>query len=151
MRTCYIASSGGHSEELLRLKNVINSYDNILVTEYRDKVTFEGFNKVIYVPQTNRREWSFLFKMIYLFGISIKTIHKEKPDVLITTGALIAYPFCIIGKLFGKRVIYIESFARVNNLSLTGKLLYKKADLFIVQWEELHKKYPDTVFGGGIF
>ena len=50
-----------------------------------------------------------------------------------------------------KKIIYIESFARVDNASLTGKLFYKIADVFIVQWEELLKIYPKAIYGGGIF
>ena len=70
---------------------------------------------------------------------------------MITTGALIAYPFCVIGKMMGAKIIYVESFARVKKPSLTGKLLYPFADLFIVQWEDMLEKYPKAVLGGGIF
>ena len=51
----------------------------------------------------------------------------------------------------GKKVIYIESFARVDEPSLTGKLMYHVADLFIVQWKEMMEFYPNAVYGGGIF
>ena len=76
---------------------------------------------------------------------------QEKPEVIITTGALIAFPFCLIGKLKKTKVIYIESFARVNNKSLTGKLVYPFADLFIVQWESMLELYPKAKYTGGIF
>jgi UDP-N-acetylglucosamine:LPS N-acetylglucosamine transferase len=76
---------------------------------------------------------------------------KEKPDCIISTGALITYPICLLGKMMGKKIIYIESFARVDRPSLTGKFMYKVADLFIVQWEELLKHYPKAVHTGGIF
>ena len=76
---------------------------------------------------------------------------KEKPDVVITTGALVAFPICLIAKIFGKHIIYIESFARVNSRSLTGRLLYPISDLFLVQWEEMLKFYPKAKYVGGIF
>jgi UDP-N-acetylglucosamine:LPS N-acetylglucosamine transferase len=76
---------------------------------------------------------------------------KEKPDTIISTGALVTFPICLLGKLMRKRIIYIESFARVDTASLTGKLMYRIADLFIVQWEELLKIYPKAMYGGGIF
>ena len=75
----------------------------------------------------------------------------EKPDFIITTGALIAFPFCVFAKMRSVKVIYIESFARVNNQSLTGKLVYPLADLFLVQWESLLKLYPKAKYVGGIF
>jgi UDP-N-acetylglucosamine:LPS N-acetylglucosamine transferase len=76
---------------------------------------------------------------------------SEKPDCIISTGALATFPICIFGKLFGKKVIYIESFARVDECSLTGKLMKGVADLYIVQWEELLQFVPNAVYGGGIF
>ena len=76
---------------------------------------------------------------------------KEKPDVVITTGALVSYPFCLLEKARGGKVIYIESFARVTEPSLTGKLVHKHADLFLVQWEDMLDYFPDAVLGGGIF
>ena len=84
---------------------------------------------------------------LYAFRI----IKKEKPDVIITTGALIAFPFCVIGKIMRKKIIYIESFARVNGKSLTGKLVYPFADLFLVQWESMLDVYPKSKYVGGIF
>ncbi len=56
-----------------------------------------------------------------------------------------------LAKLFGKKLIYIESFARVYDGSKTGKLLYKYADLFIVQWESLKEVYPKAIYGGSIY
>ena len=76
---------------------------------------------------------------------------KENPDFIITTGALIAYPFCVIGKLLGIKVIYVESFARVNHPSMTGKLVYNLSDLFMVQWEDMLTNYPKSMLGGEIF
>jgi polysaccharide biosynthesis protein len=76
---------------------------------------------------------------------------KKKPDIIISTGALVTYPICLLGKILGKKIVYIESFARVDKASLTGKLMYKIADLFIVQWKELLNIYPNAVYGGGIF
>ena len=89
-----------------------------------------------------------MIKMMFeQFGIFI----KEKPDVIVTTGAAVAIPMCIIGKVFRKKVIYIESYARMTTPNKTGKLIYKFADLFIIQWEELRKYYPNAVYGGSIY
>ena len=76
---------------------------------------------------------------------------KERPDVVITTGAGLAIPTCIYAKLFKKKVVYIESFARINSVNKTGKLIYKYADLFIVQWETLLEFYPNATYGGWIY
>ena len=76
---------------------------------------------------------------------------REKPDIILTTGAGLVIPTCLYAKLFRKKIIFIESFARMDDLSKTGKFLYKISDLFIVQWESLTKKYDKAIFGGGIF
>lgn len=86
-----------------------------------------------------------------LFLNAGKILRQESPDVLITTGALLAFPFCVIAKIKGTKIIYIESFARVNSGSLTGRLVYPFADLFLVQWKALQQIYPKAIYVGGIF
>lgn len=95
----------------------------------------------------------FPFKFIGLILKAFKILLKEKPTVLISTGALATVPFCIVGKLLGKRIVYIESFARVDTPSLTGKIIYKLklANLFVVQWEDMLKYFPEAIVGGRIF
>lgn len=152
-KVCFLASSGGHLEEISRLVEIEEKYDNFLVTE---KGKFEELHfgkKVIYVYQINRKEILFPFKFIGLILKAFKILLKEKPTVLISTGALATVPFCIVGKLLGKRIVYIESFARVDTPSLTGKVIYKLklANLFVVQWEDMLKYFPEAIVGGRIF
>ncbi len=150
-KVCFVASSGGHLEEISRLRKIESRYASFLVTEKSDFEVKDFCEKKYYVYQMNRRELLFLPKFIWLFVKAWRILRKEKPDYVITTGALVAYPFCVLAKLMKKKVIYIESFARVNHASLTGKLLYKFADLFLVQWEDMLELYPKSVLGGGIF
>ena len=150
-KVCFVASSGGHLEEISRLKEIESKYDSFLVTEKSDFEVKNFCKRKYYIYQMNRREIFFLPKFIGLFIIAWRMLHKEHPDFVITTGALAAYPFCIIAKYMGMKVVYIESFARVHYPSLTGKLLYNFADLFIVQWEDMLESYPKSVLGGGIF
>lgn len=60
-------------------------------------------------------------------------------------------PMCLMGKIFGSKIIFIETFANRNSKTATGKLVYKFADLFIVQWEEMLKLYPKAKLGGSIY
>ena len=76
---------------------------------------------------------------------------KESPDFVVTTGAMVVIPMVFLAKIFRKKSIYIESFARVYDASKTGKLMYKYSDLFIVQWDSLKTVYPDAVYGGSIY
>ena len=76
---------------------------------------------------------------------------KIKPKIIITTGTHTAVPMCYIGKIFGSKIIFIETFANKNTKTLSGKMVYPIADLFIVQWEEMKKLYPKAVYGGAIY
>ena len=64
---------------------------------------------------------------------------------------MIAFPALFFGKIFGKKIIFIECMFNVDAPTLTGKLTYKFADLFIVQWKEMLKVYPKAVLGGRVF
>lgn len=151
IKICFIASSGGHWEELMSLREISDSYDAFFVTEEGGQAEDFTLSKIYTLPQINRHEKRFFLHFLKLFGNALKILKKEKPNFLITTGALIAFPFCFLAKLRGIKIIYIESFARVNNQSLTGKLVYPFADLFLVQWESLLKVYPKAKYVGGIF
>ena len=150
-KICFIASSGGHFEQLMMLKPLMKKYDSLIVTEKTNySVSNSEFN-TYYLHQVNRREKSFIFRMI---GNSLKTLKiliSERPDAVISTGALATIPMCLFGKIFGKKIIFIESFAKVNSQTLTGKLVYKFADQFYVQWDEMKKFYHNAICKGGIY
>lgn len=151
LKLCFVASSGGHWEELMCLKDIANDYDTFYVTEEGGQAKDCEMEKIYTFPQINRHEKKFVVHFAKLFFKAFKILRKENPDFIITTGALIAFPFCIIGKMHGSKIIYIESFARVNNRSLTGRLVYPFADLFLVQWKSLLHFYPKAKYVGGIF
>ena len=152
-KICFVASSGGHWEEIMCLNELFEENDSFFVTEEGGQAIDSKLEKIILVKQINRKEKLFLFRFIQLFLKSFSIIKKERPDVVITTGALIAFPICLAQKLFHGKVVYIESFARVYKGSITGKLCYKLklSDLFLVQWEELLEVYPKAIYTGGIF
>ena len=151
-KICLISSSGGHFEQLLMLKKLNNKYDTFVVTE-KTKYNKKD-NKIKYfVKQVNRKEIMFIPKMILILFKSFYIFLKEKPDVVISTGVLAAIPMLFIAHLFKKKVIYIESFAKIDSPTMTGKLIYKKhiADQFYVQWESMKKYYPEAIYKGGIY
>ena len=151
MKACFVASSGGHWEELMCLRPIAEEQDTFYVTEAGGQAQDSGLEKLYCRPQINRREVLFLLRFLRLLLSAAKILKTEKPDCIITTGALIAFPFCLLGKWFRKKIIYIESFARVHDRSLTGRLVYPFADLFLVQWESMLEVYPGAKYVGGIF
>ena len=157
-KVMFISSTGGHLDELLQLKSMFDNYDFYIVTE-RTKSNLslmEKFPKkvfyLVYGTYTTK-----LNKLIYPFKLIYNTIKsfflylKIKPKYIVSTGAHTAGPMCLIGHLFGSKIIYIETFANSNTKSKTGSLVYKFADLFIVQWESMLELYPNAIYGGWIF
>ena len=154
-KVMFIASTGGHLNELFQLKPLFNHYDYHIVTEktgsnislkkeYKDKINF-----VIY--GTKDHKFTYLFKLFLNCWIELFIFIKTRPKYIVTTGAHIAGPMCCLGKIFGSKVIFIETFANSHSKTITGKLVYKFADLFIVQWESMLKLYPNAVYWGSVY
>lgn len=150
-KVCFAASSGGHYEQLMMLKPLMQKYDSFIITENTGYDIRDKEINTYFLKQVNRRERSFLLKLITNAALSLKIFLREKPDAIITTGVLAIIPMCLICKLFGRKLIYIESFAKVSDATETGKLLYRFADRFYVQWETMQKVYPNAIYLGGIF
>lgn len=151
IKICFAASSGGHYEQLLMLKPLMEGYESFIITEetlYKSEVPRI---KTYYMKQVNRKENMFIPRMLVNTARSLKIFLKEKPDAVICTGVLAMIPICLIAKVFGKKLIYIESFAKVTSATQSGKLLYKFADQFYVQWPQMREIYPKAVYLGGIY
>lgn len=151
IKICFAASSGGHYEQLLMLRPLMDKYDSFILAE---KTLYDAAPKNIktfYLKQVNRKEKSFLPRMVCNLFSSLKIYFKEKPNIVICTGVLAMIPMCLIVKFMGGKLIYIESFAKVTSPTQTGKLLYKFADRFYVQWESMLEIYPEAEYLGGIY
>ena len=98
-----------------------------------------------------RKSLRFLLRFVKSFFTIRRILSQERPTHIISFGAMCTVPVCIIGKLMGIQVIYVESYTRLKDLSLTGRILYPFADLFLVQWKQLTRKYPKAVYGGALF
>lgn len=151
VKVCFAASSGGHYEQLTMLKPLMQKYDSFVITEKTDYSTAIEGEKMYYMEQVNRKEKTFIPRMIVNLFRSIRIYLKEKPDVIICTGVLAMIPMCMIAKVCRKKLIYIESFAKVTSATETGKLMYKFADQFYVQWESMKEVYPNALYLGGIY
>lgn len=154
----FIASTGGHLDELLQLEACFFKYDYTIVTEktknnlgllakYPNRVHF----LISGTYSTFKNKCTYLFKLLANSFISLYLILKIKPDVVITTGAHNVGPMCCLAKLFKKKVIFIETFANKNAPTKTGSIVYKFADVFIVQWESMLEFYPNAIYGGWIY
>ena len=153
-RIIFTSSAGGHFSELCELKELMERYNSFLITEDHEMMKeYKKINKSRswYMPAGTKEH---LFKFLCNFPINIiksfSAYLKVKPDIVIATGAHTTVPICYIAKMFGKKVIFIETFANITTKTLSGKLVYPIADLFLVQWEDMLKLYPKAKYRGGL-
>lgn len=146
-RLCLVSSSGGHWEQLQKLQPLIDKYDGFLVTE---KTQFPE-NAKYFMIQTDLHDKLMLPKMIVNGARAIGIWIKERPDFVITTGTMVAYPFYLMAILFRKKFVFIETFGRANMATVAGKMMEKHSDLFIVQWETQVKHYKKAIYGGCLY
>lgn len=146
-KICLVGSSGGHLTHLYLLKDWWEKYDRFWVTFNKvDAVSLLKEEKKYWCYYPTNRNYINLFRNTLL---AIKLLFKERPDIIISTGAAPAIPFFYIGKLLGAKLIYIEVYDRIDIPTVTGKVVYPITDKFILQWEEQKKFYPKgEVFGG---
>ena len=157
-KVLFISSTGGHLEELTQLKDMFKKYNYYIVTEktksnlklkekYPQRVSF-----LVYGSYTTfLKKITYPFKLLINCFLSLFIFIKIRPKYIVSTGAHTAGPMCCIGKLFGSKIIFIETFANSKAKSRTGRWVYNLAALFIVQWEEMLELYPNAVYGGWIF
>ena len=147
-KICFVSSSGGHWEQLQKLKPLADKYEGVFVTE---KTQFEAPLASYFMLQTDLKDKLMIFKMIVNSCRALKIWFKEKPDLIITTGTLVAYPFYILSIICKKKFIFIETFGRANMPTVAGRMMHKHSDLFIVQWESQKKFYEKAIYGGCLY
>jgi len=149
IKILFCSSSGGHLAHLYMLKPFWENKERFWVTfdkeDAKSLLSNEKFYPCYY--PTNRNIKNLVCNII----LAWKVLRKEKPDLIISSGAAIAVPFFYLGKLFGAKLVYIEVFDRMNKPTVTGRMVYPITDKFIVQWEEMKKVYRKAVNLGSIF
>lgn len=139
MKICLVCSHGGHFDEMMMLSEAFENYNYFLVTQASDAT--KGLKNVYRVKFDG---WNLIGKILLtkVFIRALYVLLKERPDVIISTGAgEIAVPFCYIGKVMGTKIIFIDTLARITSPSGGGRLIYPIADLFLVQWKSLLPLY----------
>ena len=154
-KVLFISSTGGHLSEMMMLSSMFSKYDYHIITEKTKsnlKLKEKYKNKVNYmIYGTKDHMLTYPFKLLANCFKSLYYYIKIRPDFIVTTGVHTAAPMCCLGKMFGSRIIYIETFANMKSKTITGSKIYKFADMFVVQWESMLEMYPNAVYGGWIY
>ena len=144
-----VGSSGGHLTHMYMLKDIWSKHDRTWVTfDKADANSILKDERKYWCHYPTNRNIPNLIKNTFL---AIKILRKEKPDVIISSGAAVAIPFFLLGHLFGAKLVYVEVFDRIDKPTVSGKFCYRFADKFIVQWDEQLKVYPKAINLGQIF
>lgn len=142
LKIMYVGSSGGHLLELLRLQEILGElqYSAVWVTFRKPDAEHRLQGQRVYWCHypTTRNIKNLLRNSFQAFHLLL----REKPDVIVSTGAAVAVSYAWIGRLFGAKIVFVEATNRVKSPSLTGKLVYPVAHLFCVQWPKLKEAYP---------
>lgn len=143
-----ITSKGGHLITIKQLAKLFDKYPHFWVT-FKGEDTKEYLENEIkyfcYFPESRD-----IFNVIRNTFLAIKILTKEKPDILISSGAGIAVPFFIVGKLLRIKLIFIETYDYIKYPSLTGRILYNITDLFLVQHKIQKRWYPKAKYWGSV-
>ncbi len=148
MKICLVASAGGHLTQLRKMSKAWSGREACWITTTdvaREMLSKDG--KVFTVGECNREHLVRVFRVLIR---SIRIIMKERPDVVISTGAAVGAMMCFLGKMLGAKIVWVDSITNVERLSLSGRLVRPFADLFLVQWPELTKKYSRLEYAGTV-
>lgn len=147
-KLCLIASAGGHLSQLLSLSPVWQGYEVICVsTGQMVKEKLDTIGKTYIVGECNREH------PIQTMGVMFKCfkiILKERPDVVLSTGAAAGFLMCFWGKLCGAKIIWMDSIANACKLSMSGRMIRPFSDLILSQWPDVAARYPKVEYAGEV-
>jgi UDP-N-acetylglucosamine:LPS N-acetylglucosamine transferase len=138
-----VSSCGGHLAEARRLGAAYGAYDHFFIVNDRIALPPEMEGRTCFIRHSER-DWLFLVNLWEAWII----LRREKPALLLSTGAGPAVPFSLVARLLGIPIIFVEISAQVTEPSLTGRLMYYLADRFFYQWKPLSRYFPEAVYGG---
>lgn len=145
---CLAASAGGHMTELLRLETVWRGRDHFFVTTDEETAHMLGAQARAYpVPAANRTNPLRIAAMIIACA---HIIRRERPGVIITTGAAAGCIAALIGKWYGAKIVWIDTISHTEHLTLSGRIVRPFADRFYVQWPHLTERYRETIYAGTV-
>lgn len=143
MKICVVSSCGGHLTEVRALKPAYERYEHFYVLNDRVLLPKDMEGKTYFIRHSER-DWLFLVNLWEAWRI----LRKERPGLILSTGAGPVVPFALVGNIMGVPSLYIETFTRVAKPSLTGRIMYYLAARFFYQWKTLERYFPKATYGG---
>lgn len=158
MHFCLVLGEGGHTKEMVRLAELLGPefrYSYILVRDDQvsaGKITIPGpIHRVIRPRDKAHNPVRDAMKTALCVLQTLVILARMRPDAVLSTGPGVAVPALFAAKLLRRKVVFVETAARIHRLSTTGRLVYRFADLFFVQWEELLQSCPKAIYAGRLW
>ncbi|GAA3200684.1 PssD/Cps14F family polysaccharide biosynthesis glycosyltransferase [Actinocorallia longicatena] len=146
MKILLVCSPGGHLTQLHRLRPWWEGHQRTWVTfQQLDAESLLKGEDVRWAHHPTTRNIPNLLRNL---GLAARMLLRDRPDVIVSTGAGVALPFFVLGRLLGCRTVYVEVYDRVDSATLTGRLCGPFTDLFLLQWQEQQTLYPRGVVLG---
>ena len=147
MKIALVCSHGGHLTELMYLAQAFEGA-NIIIISYDNPRTRAIESKKYLFPNMGENLFEIIKNIPKMFSILL----NEKPDIIISNGAELAIPFFYIAKLLRIKSVFIESYTRIDQPTITGRLVYPVSNLFLVLWPEMLRVYGNRAkYWGGLF
>ena len=146
LKICIVSSCGGHLTEVRCLKPAFEGYEHFYVLNEKVALPSDMEGKTLFITHAER-DWRILKNVWEAIAI----LARERPQVILSTGAGPVVPFALIGRLFfGTRVVFVETITRIDRPSLTARLMYYLANDFFYQWQSLRRFFPKGRYGGAL-
>ena len=158
MRLLVVMGEGGHTKEMVRLVDLLGAeyeYGYVLVEDDElstGKITRPGpIFRVLRPRDKTHNLIGDAWKAVKCATQAVRIVRRFRPQAVLSTGPAVAVPVAVVAKLFGSQVIFVETGSRVRALSMTGRIMYRLADLFFVQWEPLLAACPRARYAGRLW
>ncbi len=143
-----VCSSGGHLAQLLTLDEWSAAYRTRWVTfGTTDARSALAGRDVVECHHPTTRNLPNLVRNTWL---AWRVLRRERPAVVVSSGAAVAVPFFLLARLLRVPTVYVEVFDRIDSRTLTGRLVRPFTTRFVVQWDEQVALYPGAVNVGAL-
>jgi beta-1,4-N-acetylglucosaminyltransferase len=148
MRLLLVCSPGGHLQQMLALEPAWGDAERSWVTLEGPDVGYLLADQKVAIASgpTNRS----LLNLIRNTALAWRLVRRERPDAILSTGAALAVPFFLVGRVLRIRRVYVESVTRTESLSLSGRMVYPLADRLFVQWPAVAERYGKAEYAGSV-
>lgn len=142
-----VASPGGHLTQLKLMAPCFDSFDRKWVTTDHTSVDVGGDPLLLAHGPTTRSVKNLVRNCV----VAWREIRRTRPDIIVSTGAGLAVPFFVVGRLFGVKTVFLEVYDRIDTKTLTGRLVRPFTSAFLLQWPEQREVYGDGIVVGTLY